>query len=308
MENQDFSKMAQFISTLRKEKQLTQKDLAEQLGVTDKAVSKWERGLNCPDISLLTKLASILGVTPSELLNGERAPSPAPEIDAVVESTLRYADSSSQNIRSRGNRWKSLALTALTLLLAMFVYRVSQRAIESGSDWMIFPVGLTGFIWLVVLAGVFALGKNKLATVLLCGFLIAVTTHIYTLLNQESLNNPASGSVATGFPTLFIPHYAVIITLLILSVAILVTSFLIQKKTVSTDLVFLLAGLDLTILILSALTVSAIMDYVDLYGLGVNPRYSVLQLPTFLMTLLSLAMLARRQIRQNAAENKPIQN
>ena len=44
MINKNFSKMAQLISELRKEKKLTQKDLAEQLGVTDKAVSKWERG------------------------------------------------------------------------------------------------------------------------------------------------------------------------------------------------------------------------------------------------------------------------
>ena len=72
MANENLPKMAQFISKLRKEKKLTQKDLAEQLGVTDKAVSKWERGLGCPDISLLSKLSQVLGVTTSEILNGKK--------------------------------------------------------------------------------------------------------------------------------------------------------------------------------------------------------------------------------------------
>lgn len=56
------------IATLRKEKNITQKELAEQLGVTDKAVSKWERGLNYPDLSLFPELAKVLDTTIAELL------------------------------------------------------------------------------------------------------------------------------------------------------------------------------------------------------------------------------------------------
>ena len=80
MATENFSKMPQFISELRKEKKLTQKDLAEQLGVTDKAVSKWERGLSCPDISLLSKLSQALDITINELLNGEKADTSTPEV------------------------------------------------------------------------------------------------------------------------------------------------------------------------------------------------------------------------------------
>ena len=69
----DENKIGQFILELRKEQKITQRDLAAQLHITDKAVSKWERGLSCPDISLLTSLADILGVTTSELLNGQRS-------------------------------------------------------------------------------------------------------------------------------------------------------------------------------------------------------------------------------------------
>lgn len=58
MVNQHLPKMAQFISELRKEKKLTQKDLAEKMGVTDKAVSKWERGLSLPRHSIIIKTLS----------------------------------------------------------------------------------------------------------------------------------------------------------------------------------------------------------------------------------------------------------
>lgn len=66
--------MGEIISTLRKEKGMTQKDLADQLGLTDKAVSKWERNLSCPDINTLPKLAEILEVSVEELLNATPKP------------------------------------------------------------------------------------------------------------------------------------------------------------------------------------------------------------------------------------------
>ena len=65
------------IASLRKERQMTQLELAEQLGVTDKAVSKWERNLSCPDIAAIPKLADILGVSVEELLRAQTAEQPA---------------------------------------------------------------------------------------------------------------------------------------------------------------------------------------------------------------------------------------
>lgn len=64
--------MGAFISRIRKEKKLTQKELAEHLHVTDKAVSKWERGMSYPDISMLESIAEILEISVLELLEGER--------------------------------------------------------------------------------------------------------------------------------------------------------------------------------------------------------------------------------------------
>ena len=64
-------KIGKFIAEQRKNKKLTQEQLAEKLSVTDRAVSKWERGLNLPDASLMLELSKILDITVNELLTGE---------------------------------------------------------------------------------------------------------------------------------------------------------------------------------------------------------------------------------------------
>ena len=64
-------KIGNFIRSLRKEKNLTQKELADKLNITDRAISRWERGIGCPDISLLEELSKILDITILELLKGE---------------------------------------------------------------------------------------------------------------------------------------------------------------------------------------------------------------------------------------------
>ena len=63
--------IGEIISSLRKEKGMTQNDLAEKMNVTDKAVSKWERNLSCPDVNSIPKLAEVLGTTVEELLNAQ---------------------------------------------------------------------------------------------------------------------------------------------------------------------------------------------------------------------------------------------
>ena len=66
--------MGEIISTLRKEKGMTQKDIADKLGITDKAVSKWERDVAFPDTATIPKLAEILGVSVEELMHAKAVP------------------------------------------------------------------------------------------------------------------------------------------------------------------------------------------------------------------------------------------
>ena len=67
----DQEKVGRIIKTLRKDKAMTQLELSEKLNVTDRAVSKWERGLGCPDVSLLSKLSEIFSVDIRSILEGE---------------------------------------------------------------------------------------------------------------------------------------------------------------------------------------------------------------------------------------------
>lgn len=76
------------VAALRKERGMTQLELAEQMGVTDKAVSKWERDLSLPDTASLPKLAETLGVTVDELMLGKPA-GPAAEAAPAPSEAAR---------------------------------------------------------------------------------------------------------------------------------------------------------------------------------------------------------------------------
>jgi transcriptional regulator with XRE-family HTH domain len=68
----DQIKIGRFIAVRRKRANLTQLQLADRLGITDKAVSKWERGITMPDTSIMLELCDILGISVNELLSGEK--------------------------------------------------------------------------------------------------------------------------------------------------------------------------------------------------------------------------------------------
>ena len=84
--------MGSFIAALRKANGMTQKALAERLNVSDKAVSRWERDENAPDLSLIPVIAEIFGVTADELLRGERA-------DPSAGNPARAAEKREREIR-----------------------------------------------------------------------------------------------------------------------------------------------------------------------------------------------------------------
>ena len=82
--------LGMMIAELRKEKGMTQLELAEKMGVTDKAVSKWERDLSCPDINSLPNLAEILGVSVDELMQIKReAENPKQTPKEIVQTVLK---------------------------------------------------------------------------------------------------------------------------------------------------------------------------------------------------------------------------
>ena len=84
--------IGEIISELRKEKGMTQNDLAEKMNVTDKAVSKWERNLSCPDVNSIPKLAEILEISVEELLNAQKRENESNgKFDEIVNTALAAA-------------------------------------------------------------------------------------------------------------------------------------------------------------------------------------------------------------------------
>jgi len=115
----DTIKTGKFIAECRKEKKLTQLDLAKKMHITDKAVSKWERGVCCPDISLLPQLADELSVSISEILNGERIE----YVDLTQTDALLQASVSEYTKEARKQAWlymiKHLALFLIIVLIGI---------------------------------------------------------------------------------------------------------------------------------------------------------------------------------------------
>ncbi len=106
-------KIGKFIAELRKEKGLTQLELGNKLYVTDKAVSKWERGLSFPDISLLEKLASELDVTIEEILLGHRKVKEKIDVKEEIEKIEKEIK------RKQKNRTKILVITIITIIIIL---------------------------------------------------------------------------------------------------------------------------------------------------------------------------------------------
>lgn len=114
----DNQKIGKFIFSCRKEKGFTQQALAKKLYVTDKAISKWERGLSLPDISSLEPLANILGVSVAELLKGERLEIIGKEtVDQLItDTTKEFVDKANK---------KSMIITTLLCIVIIVVATLS---------------------------------------------------------------------------------------------------------------------------------------------------------------------------------------
>lgn len=138
------------ITKNRKRLGLTQDQLAEKLGITAQAVSKWENDLSCPDISILPKLADIFEISIDELL-GRSVPVPAKEVSVVTEnddnnSSFTFdSDSGKMDVHWEGIKLEGIGL-ACWVLLTGIIYLVTQILSIDVSFWnILWPVFLLVF-------------------------------------------------------------------------------------------------------------------------------------------------------------------
>lgn len=125
------------IAALRKEKGLTQEELAQHMGVSGQAVSKWENDQTCPDISALPKLARLLGVTVDELLEGkEETPAvrvlPPAERKDLKDMMLRVTVDSADGDRVRVNL--PMALVEVAVEIGMEMPQINGQDALKGVD------------------------------------------------------------------------------------------------------------------------------------------------------------------------------
>ena len=125
------------IAALRKEKGLTQEELAQHMGVSGQAVSKWENDQTCPDISALPRLARLLGVTVDELLEGkEETPAvrvlPPAERKDLKDMMLRVTVDSADGDRVRVNL--PMALVEVAMEIGMEMPQINGQDALKGVD------------------------------------------------------------------------------------------------------------------------------------------------------------------------------
>ena len=119
----DAKKLGQFISELRKEQGITQRELAEKLQVTDKAVSRWERGVGLPDINSLEPLAEALDVSVVEIMRSERIPDGQISRERAAEAVTEAID---MGKRQRRKERKQLLWIGLAVLAAMGIVFLAE--------------------------------------------------------------------------------------------------------------------------------------------------------------------------------------
>ena len=141
-------KIGKFISKCRKDKKMTQSELAEKLGVTDKSVGNWENGRNMPDLSLFKPLCDELDITINELLSGEKLKKEEYQ-EKFEENIINTIDYSTKKINIIRN-----ILGIVLLILGIIISFTAMTMFESESSW--------GSIYSVIGAIISSIGVSKL--------------------------------------------------------------------------------------------------------------------------------------------------
>lgn len=159
----DQEKIGKFIAELRKEKGLTQAQLAERFDISNKAVSKWETGKSLPDASIMIDLCNFLGITVNELLSGERIrmedyKEKAEEIiTGVVQISQEEKKAMLKDIRNRG--FMTITIGVILLVAAIYASNVLFENRIVGLPQTA-TLGMSGFIGAIISNGIVSVYKS----------------------------------------------------------------------------------------------------------------------------------------------------
>lgn len=128
-------KTGSLIASIRKEQNLTQQDLASKLGVSGAAISKWERGIGFPDVSLIEPLATALDITITELFKGERIENP---IDNEYETLLSDVVKVSTNEIQKKKKIMNWVIAIIVAALYIVISVISQKWEITWVVWFVY--------------------------------------------------------------------------------------------------------------------------------------------------------------------------
>ena len=156
----DATRFGLFVAEMRKENHMTQAELATKIEVTDKAVSRWERGLGFPDINSLEPLAEALGVSVLELMKSEKIVETniqCGDADTVLTDTIKAVEHQKQVERQQEKRMILIAIGAVAMLsiFALFIDNIGWRMenILFTSVGVVLPItSIIGFFVLLIIS------------------------------------------------------------------------------------------------------------------------------------------------------------
>ena len=196
--------IGKFIAKSRKEKKLTQMQLAEKLNITDRAVSKWETGKSMPDSSIMLELCNILGITVNELLSGE-------EIDTEnMESYQKRLDENLITLKRKdeNNMKKNVMISILysgTFLTGIMVCLICNLAISGNLTWSLIPISSIVFAWVISFPSII-LGKRGIIVSLisLSVFIIPYLFLLSSLIKVKEVFSIGAGMAVVSIVFLWI--------------------------------------------------------------------------------------------------------
>ena len=150
MKNMDTEKFGKFIAACRMDNHMTQKELAQKLQVTDKAVSRWERGKGFPDISFLVPLSEALNISVPELMKSERDDTKREVFSAGEIRNVLTSASQMEKQNKREARLLSALISPVTVIVALWVVLLEKGSLLVGL-WLGLAVALAiaGIVFLL---------------------------------------------------------------------------------------------------------------------------------------------------------------
>lgn len=199
-------KIGKFIAECRKEKGITQEQLAEMLGVTDKSISRWENGKTMPDISLFEALCNELNISVNELLKGERIKDKKTTTKLSAEVLIDY----SKYIKRKNKRIILTILFIMSLLPMLLNQYGGLKGVQeiSGLINLFNPIGILSVILFIL--GIWLPLKNEMISKILGGIGVIgiviseiykyLTWYIQNITGEFNIHN----SIEMAFPEFYI--------------------------------------------------------------------------------------------------------